>query len=197
MSWEERWQTKNTPWDQGGSAPALVDLLATTDLPHGWALVPGAGAGYDVLSLASADRRVVGVDLAPGAVETFRSLRTRAGLSDEEAEMVCADFFSWEAPVRFNLIYDYTFLCAIPPEARPAWRARIDELLVPGGELLMLIFPVNPPFGESGSPPSQLTPEMVSELLGDSFEPLHLAPATRSVESRRGREWLGRWRRRD
>ena len=193
MSWEERWETKNTPWDQGASAPSLVDLLEASELPAGRALVPGAGAGYDVLTLASADRSVMGVDLAPGAVETFRGLRERAGVPASRAEMVCADFFTWETSARFDLIYDYTFLCAIPPELRPAWRARVDELLVPGGELLMLIFPVEPPFGD---PPYQITPEMACELLGDDFEPLHLEPASRSVESRQGREWLGRWRRR-
>ena len=100
------------------------------------------------------------------------------------------------APHRFDLIYDYTFLCAIEPARRAHWRDRVHSLLAPNGELLTLIFPTAPPHGEPGEPPFLLTPKMVQALLEPLFEPIELSPAAESVSSREGREWIGRWRRR-
>ena len=196
MSWEERWQARQTPWDQGGSAPALVELVSRGVLPEGKALVPGAGAGHDVLTLASPQREVIGLDIAPSAIERFEELRLEAAVAVDSARMVHADFFGWVAPHQFDLIYDYTFLCALDPGVRSGWAERVDELLAPQGELLTLIFPSAPPHGAPGQPPFLLTPQMVGALLQPAFEPIELVPAAVSVPSRVGREWVGRWRRR-
>ncbi|EXJ70717.1 uncharacterized protein A1O5_05707 [Cladophialophora psammophila CBS 110553] len=57
----------------------------------------------------------------------------------------------------FDLIYDYTFLCAIPPPLRRNWARRMQELLSPTGILVCLEFPlwkdldaVGPPYGLNG-----------------------------------------------
>ena len=45
------------------------------------------------------------------------------------------DFFSFDIPQGgFQVAYDYTFLCAIPPELREPWGRRYAELITPGGE---------------------------------------------------------------
>lgn len=45
------------------------------------------------------------------------------------------DFFNFEIPSdKFNLAYDYTFLCALPPKMREAWGNRYAEIIAPGGE---------------------------------------------------------------
>ncbi|KAI6819559.1 hypothetical protein KC332_g2389 [Hortaea werneckii] len=65
----------------------------------------------------------------------------------------------------FDLIYDYTFLCALPPSLRPAWSKRMSQLLSPaGGILICLEFPLKKP-PSSGGPPHGLTRELYEQLL--------------------------------
>ncbi|KAE8150625.1 hypothetical protein BDV25DRAFT_129389 [Aspergillus avenaceus] len=75
------------------------------------------------------------------------------------------DFFSsgWERHVscnenaRFDLIYDYTFLCALHPQMRPQWATRMAQILTHDGLLVCLEFPMykdptlpGPPWGLNG-----------------------------------------------
>ncbi|RMY49529.1 hypothetical protein D0863_15118 [Hortaea werneckii] len=70
-----------------------------------------------------------------------------------------------EDPKTFDLIYDYTFLCALPPTLRPAWSKRMSQLLSPaGGMLICLEFPLQKP-PSSGGPPHGLTRELYEQLL--------------------------------
>lgn len=196
MSWEKAWREGRTGWDAGASAPALVELTERGVLPTGRALVPGCGAGYDVFTLASDEREVVGLDIAPTAAERFEALRRERGIAAERATIVSADFFAFDAEP-FDLIFDYTFLCALDPSVRPTWAKRVDALLADGGELVTLIFPAvaEPPLGQG--PPFPLHPADVRGLLEPiGFEAIELAPVTRSHPGREGLEHLGRWRRR-
>jgi hypothetical protein len=195
MSWQEAWREGRIPWDAGEAAPSLVELVEGGELPAGRALVPGAGSGYDVLALAAAERHVVGLDLADGARERFEALRQQQGVPKEWAEVVVADFFDWQPDEPFDVIWDYTFLCAIEPEMRQRWAERVDELLAPGGELVTLIFPIVDKDPTDG-PPYPMSSELVRDLLEPGFEAFHLEPAAHSHEGREGMEWLGRWRRR-
>ena len=199
MTWQEAWREGRIPWDAGKAAPTLVELVEAKDLPTGRALIPGAGSGYDALALASPQRYAVGLDLASDARERFESLRRQESIPEEWAEMVVADFFDWQPDKPFDVIWDYTFLCALEPEMRPQWAERVDELLAPGGELVTLIFPVltqNDDRDPLDGPPYPLSPQLVRDLLAPRFEAVYLEPATASHEGREGKEWLGRWRRR-
>ncbi|WP_168210883.1 methyltransferase domain-containing protein [Persicimonas caeni] len=194
MSWQEAWEEKRTPWDAGASAPSLCELVDCDDLPEGRALVPGAGSGYDVLTLAGPKRKAIGLDLAPGAKQRFEALREQEGVPAEQAEMVVGNFFDWQPDELFDVIWDYTFLCAIEPEMRQRWAERVDELLKPDGELVTLIFPIVDKDPNEG-PPYALSPELVRELVTPRFEPIYLEPVEHSHPGREGKEWLGRWRR--
>lgn len=195
MTWEDAWKEGRTPWDAGESPPVLVELVESSTLPAGSAVVPGAGSGYDVLTLAGPTRRVIGLDLAQHAVARFEALREEAGVPPEHAQMVRADFFEWEPDAPVDLVWDYTFLCALEPDRRGEWARRMDRILGPAGELVTLIFPMREGDPAQG-PPYPLEPEAVRALLEPFFEPVVLAPVERSRPSRQGLEWLGRWRRR-
>ncbi|KAM7523075.1 hypothetical protein LguiA_012977 [Lonicera macranthoides] len=39
------------------------------------------------------------------------------------------DFFNWHPSELFDLIFDYTFFCAIEPDKRSAWASQIRDLL--------------------------------------------------------------------
>lgn len=198
MSWQEAWAEQRTPWDAGQSPPVLEELVAEDTLPDGRALVPGCGSGYDVLTLASTTRSVMGLDLADGARERFESLRAQHGIPPTQASVRTGDFFELSPAEPFDLVWDYTFLCAIEPEMRRAWVEKMHEVLSADGELVTLIFPVRsidelPPEDADG-PPYPMHPELVQELVEPRFERIELREVTNSNEGREGMEWLGRWR---
>lgn len=65
---------------------------------------------------------------------------------------------------KFDLIFDYTFLCALPRELRPPWAKRMSELLAPEGFLVCLEWPLQKSPKEGG-PPHGLSAELYEELL--------------------------------
>merc|ERR1711916_50842 len=164
-NWTEAWKEGKTGWDLGGPTPALSDLLENTpsdvSLPSsGSGLVPGCGAGYDVVALAQA---------LPG-------VHVRG----------------------MDLVYDYTFLCAIEPEMRESWADTMASLLKPAPEsrLIVLVFPTSPKEGQN-PPPHQITPDIVSSLLEPrGFTCEHIQPVPESItqsEWRKGKEIMSVW----
>ncbi|KAG5969682.1 hypothetical protein E4U55_002026 [Claviceps digitariae] len=149
------------------------------------ALVPGCGRGHDVLLLSSFGYDVVGLDCSPEAVRLAEENQDRQSAADENSALygppygpveglekgrvswVVGDFFddAWAEGRQFDLIFDYSFLCALPPSERPAWSSRITQLLHPSGHLICLEFPSGKPLSDGG-PPWGLTPEVYEALLG-------------------------------
>ncbi|KAK4195996.1 putative thiopurine S-methyltransferase [Triangularia verruculosa] len=147
------------------------------------ALIPGCGKGYDVVMLALHGFDVYGLEVSPTGVEAARAyaaeqleapLAYNYGEGNQEryqkdrrgeVTFLAGDFFKrdWESKcVRdgeafggFDLIYDYTFLCALLPEMRQDWGRRMGELLGPQpARLICLEFPLykdlkipGPPWG--------------------------------------------------
>lgn len=201
MSWSDAWERGETPWDAGAPCPELERLVEEGALPEGRALVPGCGSGYDVFALAGEDCRAVGLDVAPGAAERFESLRAELGVPAEWVEFVVEDFFDYQPESLFDVVWDYTFLCALEPDRREPWARRMRELIRPGGVLATLIFPVADPEAqvveESGSgPPYRMSPDLVESLVSGGFAKRQLRPARESHPGREGKEWVGLWERR-
>lgn len=190
--WEDAWREKITPWDAGQPAASLVELIRTGELSHGRVLVPGCGSGHDAFALVSPQRQVFGLDIAPTAAKRFHELREQYGFSTAQVDILCDDFFTFSPTEPFQLIWDYTFLCAIPPDMRTLWADQMEKLVAPGGELITLIFPIREEDGQG--PPYAMSTELVQTLLSGRFKCTYLAPATHSHPARFGREWLGRWR---
>ncbi|KAI0505969.1 S-adenosyl-L-methionine-dependent methyltransferase [Xylaria bambusicola] len=173
FQWNKCWETKCTPWDRGGPSMALHDLLKENPLgiiqlptegSPKRALVPGCGRGHDVLLLSSFGYDVYGLDVSSQALDEARQNAERAlseGLYKIEASTrgainwTCQDFYAEEwkdVPTPFDLIFDYTFFCAMPPPLRPAWASRMKSLLRPGGRLVCLEFPSEKKASEPGPP---------------------------------------------
>eukprot|EP00761_Pharyngomonas_kirbyi_P004405 gb/GECH01004409.1/.p1 GENE.gb/GECH01004409.1/~~gb/GECH01004409.1/.p1 ORF type:complete len:217 (+),score=65.01 gb/GECH01004409.1/:1-651(+) len=191
-SWNGLWQEGKTPWDIGKSTPALRQFVEDGIIPRkGRVLVPGCGRGYDVISMASPERHTIGMDLSPVAIKEAESLRDSNGIKPSTAEFFSGDFFEYNPEEKFDLIYDYTFLCALPPEMRESWASKMFELLKDNGELLTMIFPV---VEKEGGPPYAMSPELVKELVEPTgFKQKELYPCKNSVPEREGKEWVGRW----
>jgi hypothetical protein len=125
------------------------------------------GRGYDVVSLASANRYTIGVDLSEVAVEAAAS--AIAALPPEirpdpaHYELRAMSFFDLDEEYKFDFVYDYTFLCALNPAVRRDWAKKMAAIIKEGGELLTIIFPIREK--ESEVPPFRVTLDLYKELL--------------------------------
>jgi SAM-dependent methyltransferase len=188
--WEMCYQSGNKPWDRGRVAPALAKLISGGTLPDGLAVVPGCGLGYDIAALASEKRRVIGVDIAPSAVE--QASANIAGIKN--AELRVADFFELDLDGQVDLLYDYTFLCALPLDWRGKWADKIAKLLKPGAVLVTLMFPLASVYSQG--PPHPVSPQIYKDLLQErGFELTQFEETIESFPDRAGKESLGIWKR--
>ncbi|KAF2502688.1 S-adenosyl-L-methionine-dependent methyltransferase [Lophium mytilinum] len=145
------------------------------------ALVPGCGKGYDVLLLASFGYDSYGVEASANAVRACEKYAADAAdaypardteVGSGSVKFLFGDFFKdeWVEGVDgglgdgFDVIYDYTFLCALPPSLRPSWAARQSQLLAPTARLICLEFPTHKS-PSSGGPPWALPPVVYEEIL--------------------------------
>jgi SAM-dependent methyltransferase len=190
--WDAMWQQKVTPWDRSEPNPALIDALndkrdiigASTEtselVQRKKALVPGCGRGYDVLLLASYGYDAYGADVSQTAIDACNKLDqdqaedtakypTKDGsIGRGSRNFLLADFFNDDLLAhtggsKFDVIYDYTFLCAIPPQLRPKWAAKMSSLLAPGGSLICLEFPLSKS-PSAGGPPHGLSSDLYVQL---------------------------------
>ncbi|XP_072964228.1 probable thiol methyltransferase 2 [Typha angustifolia] len=189
--WEKCWEKGLTPWDLGKPTPAVTHLVQSETLPKGRVLVPGCGTGYDVVTLASAERFVVGVDISEGAI--MKAKKWSSSFPNANCLFLAADFFSWNPTELFDLIFDYTFFCAIDPSMRLDWAKKISDILKPDGELITLMYLVS---DQEGGPPYNTAVADYKEVLEPmGFKVLSIEDNELAIEQRKGKEKLARWKR--
>lgn len=147
--WEQRYQTKDMPWEKGEPSPGLVDFLAThRELSGGTVCVPGGGTGHDACEWAKAGFRAYGYDIAPSAIGLSAERAAVAGL---RAQFRQADFLRDDPPFAFDWIFEHTLFCAIQPNERDLYRRAVIRWLKPGGSYLAVNYLISdqdgPPFG--------------------------------------------------
>ncbi|KAJ5630924.1 uncharacterized protein N7484_011024 [Penicillium longicatenatum] len=220
------WDSDNLPWDRGFPNPALEDTLIqragtiggpiSQDGERRKALVPGCGRGVDVLLLASFGYDAYGLEVSATAVDACKKEEKENHswyrVRDEKAgkgktTFVQGDFFddAWLNKIEvsrngFDIIYDYTFFCALDPKLRPKWAFRYTELLAPSpaGNLICLESPRHknplapgPPFAS----PSEAYIEHLShpgEKIFYNDKGLVIADPLREP-SKKGLERVGYW----
>ncbi|GAD95594.1 thiol methyltransferase [Paecilomyces variotii No. 5] len=173
--WDELWNRGDVlPWDRGMPNPALEDTLTQgrallgkpaeiteNGIKRKKALVPGCGRGVDVLLLASFGYDAYGLEYSASAIEVCKQEEAKNAdkypVRDEQigrgsVTFVHGDFFEddWLEKIGvprngFDLVYDYTFFCALNPSMRPKWALRHTQLLAPAprGNLICLEFPTH------------------------------------------------------
>lgn len=189
--WEKSWEDGATPWDLGQPTPVILHLHQTGALPKGRTLVPGCGSGYDVTAMACPERYVVGLEISETAIKKAEELSSSLPNTDCFS-FIKEDFFTWHPTDLFDLIFDYTFFCAIEPVLRPAWAQRISDLLKPNGELITLMFPID---DHVGGPPYKVSVSDYEEVLHPlGFKAVSIVDNELAIKQRKGREKLGRWK---
>ena len=147
--WEDRYQTRDMPWEKGEASPGLIDFLAAhPELPRGAVCIPGCGTGHDARAWARAGFRAFGFDIAPSAVRLSQERTREAGLS---ADFRLANFLEDDPPFLFDWIFEHTLFCAIDPAARDAYVRAVLRWLKPAGQYLAVNYLIpdkeGPPFG--------------------------------------------------
>ncbi|MDJ0684759.1 MAG: methyltransferase domain-containing protein [Alphaproteobacteria bacterium] len=141
VDWEARFQARNTPWEREGLNPAFVDWFNGGYFEDGLVYVPGCGRSPELGALA-ARGPAIGVDLAPSAIAHQEA--ELAAIPDPHPASVAIlhDVLTWtpgpDLGAQVDAVYEQTCLCALPPELREDYEARIAEILRPGGPLLIL-----------------------------------------------------------
>lgn len=187
--WEQRYQSKDMPWEKGAPSPGLVDFLAAhPDLARGTVCVPGCGTGHDAREFAKHGFAVTGFDLAPSAIELARRETAAAGL---KADFQLADFLRDAAPQKFDCIFEHTLFCAIQPNERDEYVRAVLRWLKPGGVYLAVNYLECDPDG----PPFPTTRVELLERFSPHFE-LRADWVPRSYPNREGRERMFWWTRR-
>ncbi|MEO0479203.1 MAG: methyltransferase domain-containing protein [Planctomycetota bacterium] len=225
MDWQNRWIERTTPWDLKQVTPPLRHLLRegalqAVGLPtSALVAVPGCGRGHDLRAFVGSGYRAVGFDVVPEAVREARELlalnrvpelefetgAARSGgdaLSPGEAPesgaaVFCRDVLGLEPEWhgRFDLVFDYTCLCALKPHLRTTYLRSMRRALNGGGLFLHLAFPMRADRAGVDGPPYLLEQEMLQSLFtGEGFELVFEREAIASVPQRMGRERFFLWR---
>lgn len=143
-------------------SPALEEALWRIP-KRGRALVPGCGYGYDARLLADHGWEVVGIDFSPAAVAEAQS---RSGGPRVEYETV--DFLALPEKFTeaFDLIWEHTCFCAIPPQRRQDYVRSARRALKAGGKFLGVFFLET---GPSDPPPYCFAPHELDSFFTSDF----------------------------
>jgi SAM-dependent methyltransferase len=183
--WNERYERGRTPWDLHRVPAALMAFIGRSSA--GSVLIPGCGTGYEIEAFAQAGWEVTAIDFSPPAVE---QARTRLGALGRH--VILGDFFNYDfGSCCFDVVYERTFLCALPPNTWTDYTARIARLLRPSSLLADIFL-----YGEEDEPPPYpLVESSATALLGSLFTLARTDPVNDSLPLFVGRERWQEWRR--
>jgi hypothetical protein len=192
-AWNARYLENNAPWDLNGPTPELARLAKESWFPKsGRALIPGGGRGFDALLLAKRGLIPHLVDFAPTPLLAAQQMAMESKLP---LLAYRRDFFTLPLDgamqASFDLMWEYTFYCAIDPTLREAYAKTAHSLLKPGAMLVALFFPTEM---KSAGPPFEVSRREIEELFAPYFEINFMEPKE-SVKPRAGREFIGVFKR--
>ena len=156
--WSHFWREGVTPWDLNGPHPELVARIRDLGAP-GRAYIPGCGRGHDAAFLNQQGWQITAVDMAP-EVEQHLAFEP----NDRDRRFLLGDAFEAFGGARFDLWWDHTFFCAIPPARRGDWGRAVLKALEKGGLLGALIFPFGNALEEGGPPFGMTLDDMLAQL---------------------------------
>ncbi|MFI6978874.1 methyltransferase domain-containing protein [Embleya sp. NPDC050154] len=135
---EDYYRDGRPPWDSGVTPPELVTLVEGPGaLTPGRVLELGCGTGTNAVYLARHGWRVEAVDLVDRAV---LQARAKADAAQAEVTVLCGDATRLdEVGVRgpYDLFFDLSRYCGIPPHRRDAYAAGLTDRAAPGARLSM------------------------------------------------------------
>ena len=145
--WDERYKDKNMGWDIGYVSTPLktyFDQLKNKDLKI---LIPGGGNSYEAEYLYKLGfKNVYVVDISSIPLQGLQQRLPDFPLN----HLIHSNFFDLD--LKFDLIIEQTFFCALAPKLRSKYVEKSYQLLNENGKIVGLLFddPLykdHPPFG--------------------------------------------------
>ena len=149
--WNESYKSGELPCDTGEPELLLVEFVSSGRVVPCRTLEIGAGTGTNALWLAERGFDVVGIDIAPLAVERAA---VKLGGRDLRCCFQTLDFLAAEPPdPPFQFVFDRgCFHVFDEPDERSRFASRVASILAPGGLWLSLIGSTEGPPREVGPP---------------------------------------------
>jgi SAM-dependent methyltransferase len=172
IEFEQVYREGRIPWDIGEPQPALGELVDA-----GWCtgavLDAGCGTGELALAVAARGHRVVGVDLAPAAVERATQKSAARGLA---ATFRAADITHLDAAGEaFDTVLDSGLLHCLPPPDHERYLDVLRRVCRHGGRVAVLCFADRP--GARTPDRGRLTEHRLRELFAEGWTIEELVPA--------------------
>ncbi|MFF3563598.1 class I SAM-dependent methyltransferase [Streptomyces sp. NPDC002574] len=168
---EDWYRDGKPPWDSGVTPPELVALVEGAHaLTPGRVLELGCGTGTNAVYLARRGWRVEAVDLVDRAV---RQAREKADAAGVDITVLCGDATRLDevgVPGPYDLFFDLSCYCGIPPHRRDAYAAGLTTRSAPGARLLM--------FGYGPDGPEDVISGVTADELRARFAGWELADVT-------------------
>lgn len=147
--WREKWIEGQIGFHRNAPHEMLIKNYPVLNLAKNKnVLVPLCGKTLDLLFLRDLGAQVTGVELSEVALDQFeqdnqiKMNRTTKGdyqiRKSEGLELICGNFFGITADTPFDAIYDRAAAIALPQEMRKIYFKKLQELLAPGGNILMI-----------------------------------------------------------
>jgi ubiquinone/menaquinone biosynthesis C-methylase UbiE len=182
--WNQRYASGETPWTLQ-IIPATLRSFVKKTQTRGTVLIPGCGTDHAVLQFF----RTAGFEVTAIDFSTVAVARIKKALGNFDGKIILGDFFKFDFRSRFDLIYERTFLCALPPQKWPQYAKRVAQLLRPGGKLAGIFF-----YGkELEPPPYPLSEARAAEIFGKCFRLIRDVKIADSVAMFAGRERWQQW----
>ena len=178
--WLDRWSRGEIGFHEFTTNPALEIHWPRVQASAGSrVLVPLCGKSLDMLWLAQAGHKVLGVELSSLAAEAFfaenqLSMERRHEHGYEvcasgNIEIWCGDFFALPQSVTADTaaVYDRASLIALPPDVQPAYARKLAELTSPGARVLLVAVEYDQ--AKMSGPPFSTPAERISDIFSPNF----------------------------
>jgi SAM-dependent methyltransferase len=150
-SWNESYASGELPWDTGEPEPILVEFVSSGRVEPARALDIGTGTGTNSIYLAEHGFDVLGIDIAPRAVERANAKLNGRALPCRFAALDILAAAPEGGP--FEFAFDRgCFHVFDEAEERARFAAQVAAALAPGGLWLSLIGSTEGPSREVGPP---------------------------------------------
>lgn len=177
--WENRYANNDAVWDIGHISTPLKEYIDQLENKEIKILIPGAGNAYELDYLIEKGfHNTFVIDYAQQPIDAI--IKRNKTL---KKHLICDDFFNHTET--YDLIIEQTFFCALQPNLRENYVAKMFDLLSEEGKIAGLLF--NFPLTEAGPPFGGNNEEYVN-LFSEKFTLKTLEPAYNSIKPRANKE---------
>ncbi|MFK7909719.1 MAG: methyltransferase domain-containing protein [Akkermansiaceae bacterium] len=188
--WDTRYAKNDTPWDKGAAAPVIPHLVRDGFFPEdAKILVPGCGTGHDVAELENLGYQVTGLDISKLAITQAKNTYPQQVEAFLMGDLFDPDLLQADS---FDVVWEHTCYCAIPPARRGEYVGSIHRLLRPGARLVGLFF-TDTQMPEGEGPPHETSRDEVVEMFSPYFKLISEQSPPAYYPERESREWLMVW----